>query len=703
MDFGLRHPDIRHSGATSPLIILRPEVTGETRMKLLCTAAFILAFLSTTIAFAEHHPIATANGRLSIGQTYCTGSTACVLTAHNDNNRDGANPNESILKASTLSASSHPTPRWLATTDGLLYAQPLYVHQLMVNGAAKNVVFASTENNSIYAFDSDSTSSSGTILAQVNLNNAGDLGSGTTEIAVPYSDLPKSCGLLVPEVGITGTPVIDVSVTPPVIYVITKHEDVDNQGAKTYRQKLHGLYADTLQEIPGSPLVLDTNFAETYAPNYDPLYDHQRPGLTLISSGSGSSKVWVSWGSNCDDVPYWGLEMEFTYNYNGTPGFANNYTVVNASPACLTQPCQTGIWMGGGSPAADASGNVYLSTGNGADQLQGSGEYSNSILRLNDSGMQDFYSPPDFHGLNKGAALVACANPHAGSCPAPCSLDTTGQFCQVTLQHDDWDLGAGGVLLLQPSFKLNNPEIVASGKQGMIYLAYANSLGHVDSHEPNPSEYACTPSNEPATGAIAQCFQGFSPSTNPEENDSGLRGSPAFLAGNPGSLYNLMYAAGVNEPLKAFLLLNHNGVGTFFTTPGTAISPHIFKGGASPSVTWNKAKAGAIGDAIVWATDPIRAANEGKQAGPETLYAYRAIPSSRNPSQALGTELWDSSAYNSTNPGNPGSVKFVVPTIADGQVFLGGGAQGYVPGGANCPVPSTTTQPTACGGLAMFK
>jgi hypothetical protein len=672
-------------------------------VKLLCPALSALILLFATAAFSAQRPLATSNGRLTIGQTYCTGTAACVITAHNDNNRDGTNPNETILKASAINSTTHPTPRWLATTDGLLYAQPLYIHQLLEDGSATNVVFAATENNSIYAFNSDTTSATGTVVAQANFNNASDLGNGTTEIAVPYSDLPKACGLVVPEVGITGTPVIDVSVTPPVIYFVTKHEDIDNQGAKTYRQKLHAVYADTLQEISGSPLILDTNFAETYAPDYDPLYNHQRPGLTLIPTGNGASKVWVSWGSNCDDVPYWGLEMEFVYNYSGTQGFSNSYNIVNSSPACVAQPCQTGIWMGGGSPAADANGNVYLATGNGADALQGAGEYSNSILRLNDSGMQDFYSPPDFAALNRGKALVACTNPHPASCPSPCSLDTTGQYCQFTLQHDDWDLGAGGVLLLAPSFKLTNPEIVSSGKQGMIYVAYAHNLGHVDSQEANPSEYACSTATGPASGSIAQCFQGFSPTTNPNEDDSGLRGSWAFLAGNPGSVFNFMYAAGVNEPLKVFWLQNHKGVGTFFPTPGTATSPHVFKGGASPSVSWNSAKTAKITDAIVWASDSAGAANEGGKAGGQVLHAYRAIPTSENPPTALGAELWNSSAYSTTTPGNPGAVKFISPTIADGKVFLGGGAQGYSPGSANCPVPSTTVQPTACGGLAMFQ
>lgn len=672
-------------------------------MRSVSRVTFACLFLCAIFPVLGRGEVATKKVRLTAAQTYCTGHTPCVLTAHNNNNRDGVNPNESVLKASTLSASNHPTPRWLATTDGLLFAQPLYIHQLSIGGSLKNVVYAVTENNSVYTFDSDSTSPSGTILTQANLNNASDLSAGSTEIAVPYTDLPHACSLVVPEVGISGTPVIDVSVTPPVMYVVSKHEDVDSQGVKTYRHKLHGLYVDTLQEIPGSPVILDSTFAANHAPGLDPLYHLQRPGLALIHS-NGVAKIWASWGSNCDKIPYLGFAIEFTYNYGGSAGFSNTYTVVNTSSSCAAQPCQNGIWMSGAAPAVDANGNLYLSSGNGADESQGEGEYSNSILRMNDSGLQDFYTPPDYHALNVGKNLVACTNPHPASCPSPCSFDGTGQYCQFMLENNDWDLGAGGVLLLSPSFKLTNPEILASGKQGMIYVAYANNLGHIDANSAHRGEYACALSDEPEAGSIAQCFQGFPLTTDPTRNNSGLRASPAFLAGKSGSPYNFLYAAGVGDVLKVFLFKNQDGVGKFLITPGTAISPHLFKSGASPSVTWNNSAGGKIKDGIVWAVDPPSAGILGKgPAKSQVLYAYRAIPTSRDPGTALGKELWDSSHYSSTNPGSPGSVKFVTPTIVDGKIFMGGGAQGYEPGSDNCPTPSPAVQPTACGGLAMYR
>ncbi len=638
---------------------------------------------------------------LKVSQTYCIGGTPCVLTYHNDNNRDGVNANESVLKASTLSSSNHPLPQWLATTDGQIYAQPLYVHQIPIGGQAKNAVYVATENNSVYVLDSDSASSTGTILVQANLNNASDLGSGYTEIALPYTDLPSACNNIVPEVGITGTPVIDVSVTPPVVYLVTKHEDVDSRGGKTYRQKLHGLFADTLQEIPGSPVVLDSTFASNFAPGFSPLSDNQRAGLALVNGANHTAKIWVTWGSHCDVVPYKGLAIEFTYSYKGTLGFSNTYNVFDDEATCTAKRCQAGIWMGGAAPAADAQGNVYFSTGNGDDLTEGAGEYSNAVVKMNDVGLQDFYSPPDFDALNKGKTLIACTNPNPPSCPSPCQLDSTGQYCQFSMLPDDWDLGAGGVTLLSPTFKLNNPEMVSLGKQGMIYVLFTGTLGHIDSENSNPDKYACTTAGVPTPGAIVQCFFGEPPRNGLA---AGGRGAPAFLAAQSGTDFkNLMYVVGIGEQLKAFLFANTNGLGTLNTRPSTPSASHVFPyPGAVPAVTWEH-KSGIINDAIVWALDTHGYGRLNLPANASVLYAYRAIPAPGGGAGALGAELWDTSAYNSSIPGNPGAIKFMVPSVVDGKILLGGGAQGYEPAGTNCPTPSTTVQPTACGGIAMYK
>ncbi|HEX8817701.1 MAG TPA: hypothetical protein VF753_19580 [Terriglobales bacterium] len=664
------------------------------------SVALVLAIALQPLQAADKTQEASnaAQPAIALAQTYCGSATPCVLSHHNDNNRDGVNPNESILKASTLSSSTHPIPQWMASVDGEIYAQPLYVHQLSVNKSAKNAIFVATENNSVYSLDSDSTSSTGTVLAQINLNNASDLGSGYTEIAVPYTDLPQQCSTIVPEVGITGTPVIDVSVTPPVIYLVTKHEDVSGSGTKTYRQKLHGLYADTLQEIPGSPVILDTAFATANAPNFNPWANGQRAGLALVKENGGFSKIWVSWGSHCDINPYHGIAIEFGYNYNKNV-FDSHYTTFDGESACTASICRAGIWMGGGAPAVDTSNNVYLSTGNGADQDQGSGEYTNSVIRLSDAGMQDYYSPPDYNALDFGQSLIACTNPNPNSCSSPCKWDSTHQYCQWHILRDDWDLASGGVILLQPTFTTTNLQMIASGKEGMVYNLFAKSMGHIDAANGESSEYACTTGTAPAAGTIVQCFLGFNMSAD-SDNSQGSWGTPAFLAGNNGtSNFNYLYTAGNRDVLNAFKLTNQSGVGIFSTTGVTPQSPHTFGyPGATPSITWNKATSDRD-DAIVWTleTAPIGKINHAATAA--TLYAYKALPTAGS----LGKELWDTSAYNKTSPGNPGAVKLVVPTVVDGKIFLAGGAQGYEPGSSNCPVPTTTVQPTACGALTMFK
>ncbi len=639
---------------------------------------------------------------VSVGQTYCLGSTPCVVTYHNHNTRDGVNPNETVLGASTLATIS-PTPRWTATADGQIYTQPLYLHQLLMNGTAQNVVYAATENNTVYAWDADSTSSLGTVLNSANLNNASDLGSGYTEIAVPYTDLP-SCGSpnIQPEVGVTGTPVIDLSVTPPVLYVVSKHEDIDQNGGKTYRQKLHALAVDTLQELPGSPVILDTSFASQHASGFDPLLDLQRAALALFNTGDGSSKVWVSWASHCDGTPHFGFEIEFTYNYSGVQGFATSYNVFNPESTCTNQPCIGGIWMGGAAPAIDTDGNVYFAVGNGGDRDQGKGSYSNSVVRISDEGFQDFYSPPDYDALNRGHVTVACTNPHPPKCPSPCVLDSTGQYCQLTLTSGDLDLGSGGVLLLSPAFKLNHPELVVAGKQGMVYTIFADSMGSIDSHATSPSEYSCTTAKVPTPGAIAQCFAGLP--GGPNDTDRGSRGAPAFLSALSGTTqYNYLYYVGILDQLKAFKLQNASGLGVFNTVPALPTTGHQFQfPGASPSVTWDQSKASNVTNAVVWALDTSGYGTFTKAASGAVLYAYKAIPTGSG-SGSLGAELWDTSAFSKTVPGNPGAVKFVVPTVADGKIFIAGGSPGYQPNSSNCPTPSATVQPTSCGALTMYK
>src|SRR5579883_2909135 len=118
-----------------------------------------------------------------------------VLTQHNDNFRTGTNLSETILNTSDVNVKSFGK-LFARSTDGTLSAQVLYVPNLMINGVSHNVIFAATENNSVYAFDADDPSKSQP-LWHVNLGTA-----------PPGSDfnIPNQ-----QRVGIMATPVIDSS------------------------------------------------------------------------------------------------------------------------------------------------------------------------------------------------------------------------------------------------------------------------------------------------------------------------------------------------------------------------------------------------------------------------------------------------------------------------------------------------------------
>src|SRR6266851_1934732 len=74
-----------------------------------------------------------------------------VLTQHNDNNRTGWYPGETILTPSNVTPTNFGLLNKL-TVDDQIYAQPLVVHGVMIGGVPKNVVYVATVNNTIYAF-----------------------------------------------------------------------------------------------------------------------------------------------------------------------------------------------------------------------------------------------------------------------------------------------------------------------------------------------------------------------------------------------------------------------------------------------------------------------------------------------------------------------------------------------------------------------
>ena len=188
-----------------------------------------------------------------------------VLTQHNDIARTGQNTNETILTPANVNSSNFGK-LFSYTVDGYAYAQPLYFANLTMGagtpqaGTVHNVFFIETENDSVYAFDADSNGgANASPLWHVSLiDSAHGAGSGEAPLPTPASanaDNILSTNDIVPQIGITGTPVIDLSTNT--MYVVAK----STISSTTFFQRLHALDITTGQEKFGGPINLAAQVA----------------------------------------------------------------------------------------------------------------------------------------------------------------------------------------------------------------------------------------------------------------------------------------------------------------------------------------------------------------------------------------------------------------------------------------------------------
>jgi hypothetical protein len=80
-----------------------------------------------------------------------------VFTHHNDAARTGQNLQEYAFTTANLNSATFGR-LFSCPVDGFIYAEPLYVANLTVGAATRNVVFIATEHDTVYAFDADSPS-----------------------------------------------------------------------------------------------------------------------------------------------------------------------------------------------------------------------------------------------------------------------------------------------------------------------------------------------------------------------------------------------------------------------------------------------------------------------------------------------------------------------------------------------------------------
>ena len=438
-----------------------------------------------------------------------------VLTYHNDNMRTGRNLSETALTLKNVNSIMFGK-LFVIPTDGRVDAQPLYAPSVIIPGnGTHNVLFVATEHGTVYGFDADT----GSTLWHVTTLAAGE---------TPSDD--RGCGQVTPEIGVTSTPVIDLTAgLHGTIYVVAMSKD----SSSTYHQRLHALDITSGMEEFAGPVDITAKYPGTGDNSqggfviFDPKQYKERAGLLLMNH-----ILYTSWASHCDIRPYTG----WIISYNETT--LAQQSVLNVTP----NGNDGAIWAAGAGPAADSNGNIYFLDANGtfdttlnANGLPKNGDYGNAIMKIS---------------TKNGQLAVA---------------DYFNMYNTVSESNADEDLGSGGAMVV-PTFKdssgVAHSLVVGAGKDSNIYLANRTNMGK------------------------------FNPNNNSQlyQEVTGELGGQVFSA--PAFANRRIYYGAVGDAIKAFSL-NTNGflnptpasaTSTNFNYPGA--TPSISGSSASNLILW---------------------------------------------------------------------------------------------------------------------
>jgi hypothetical protein len=460
-----------------------------------------------------------------------------VWTYHNNNHRDGANLNETILTPTNVNSMTFGR-LFSYAVDGYVYAQPLYVPNVAVAGqGTHNVLFIATEHDTVYAFDADSAGAGGGLLWKTNL--------GISALTVTSTSTNKDFGTryngnaytdIEPEVGITGTPVIDTNSGTLYVDAFTGEPGA---GVTNYFHRLHALSIADGAERSFSPVLVTASVPGTGRDSsggrvtFNPKQENQRPALTLAGG-----IVYVAYAGYADTDPYHGWVIGFNatnlvqltnYVFNTTP---NSTTVAYGGNAG-----EGGIWMGGGGLSVDDNTNLFFEVGNGTFNVtnnSGRTEYADSFMKLsttNGLAVADYFTP----------------------------------WNQLTFAQNDTDLGSGGLLMLPDQPGAFPHLLLGAGKGGTIYLINRDQLTTGNNH------FDPTNSIDFVVQTVSKINSSFD--------------TPAYFNG-------WVYYAGNGDNLKAFAmtggLLSASPVATdtsrSYNFPGS--TPSVSANGTNNGIVW---------------------------------------------------------------------------------------------------------------------
>jgi hypothetical protein len=395
------------------------------------TGTINAAGLYTAGAAGAHTILATsvANAAQTATAVAAVTGLAGMYTYHNDLSRDGANIQEYALTPANVNTTNFGKVA-SCPVDGVIQGQPLWVANVTMAGAKHNVVFVTTQHDSLFAFDADANSCS--LLWSASMIDLAH-GASAGETSVPGTAVGLGFGDIMPEVGINGTPVVDPSTGT--LYVVSK--SVDSTVANFF-PRLHAIDITSGNERAGSPVLIVASYPSNSATVvFNSKQQNQRAGLALANG-----VVYVSWGSHEDSVPWYGWVMGYQYNGAGWTQTA----VFNSAP----NTTRAGIWMGGGAPPVDAGNHLYFTTGNGnfdaTNTAAPNNDYGDSLLQMSPTlQVNQFFTPTD----------------------------------QMNDFTADNDFGAGGAATLAdlPAGNTITHALVCGGKDGTLYVINRDLLG----------------------------------------------------------------------------------------------------------------------------------------------------------------------------------------------------------------------------------
>ncbi len=472
------------------------------------------------------------------------------LTSRADISRSGANTNETLLTPTNVTKNSFGR-LFSFPVDYVVMAQPLYMPNVNIPGqGTHNVIYIVTQADSVYAIDADT----GAQLWYASMLNVG----GTTASGI-Y--LPCGTGPGYNQEGIVSTPVIDP--TSNTMYLVAK-----TLLNTKVRHHLHAIDITTGYERAGSPVLITATSTSNagHLTVFNSKHQKNRPGLLLLNG-----VLYLGFGSNsCNDT-----NSGWVLSYDAAS--LSQLAVFNTSPDYGL----TSIWQAGVGLAADADGNIFVETAeagsHGFDVPSGGQTYCNSVVKLSPSlTVTDYFTPWS----------VAYLNSH------------------------DLDLSSTGALILPDQDGPYPHELIASGKQGIVYVLNRDNLGMFST---NDSQALQEVTLEPGIASDV------------------LFGSPTYWN-------NTVYFAPHDSPLMAFPLS-----GGLLGTPRKTAASYA-GGNHSPSISANGNSNG-----VLWAITGQLLAFDAVSL--KLLYTTNQAPNGRDTLPPVG--------------------HFVTQTVANGKVYVG--------------------------------